>query len=136
MYLIDTSVITETRKGKQANSGVIRFWRVVNPDLVYVSVITIGELRLGVDRLRKRGALDEANKLERWLTLLMTQYGHKVLDFDADCAQLWGRLMARHNNRMIDNQIAATALLYGLQVVTQHPSNFEGTGVKLINPFT
>ena len=136
MYLIDTSVILETRKGKQANPGVIRFWRAVDPDIVYLSVITIGELRLGMDRLKKRGALNEANKLEHWLTLLMTHYGHKIFAFDADCAQVWGRLMARHKNQTNDNQIAAIALLYGLQVVTQYPSNFEGAGVEIINPFS
>ena len=137
MYLIDTNVISEARKKSRANPGVIDFLhRVANTgDPVYLSVITIGELRRGVELIRLRGDAEQAGLLEHWLAAVLEQYADKVLAFDADAAQVWGRLRVPHPGHSLDKQIAATALLHDLTVVTRNSADFAGTGVKVMNPF-
>lgn len=137
MYLIDTNVISEARKKSRANPGVIDFFhRVANAgDPVYLSVITIGELRRGVELIRLRGDAEQAGLLEDWLSAVLDQYADKVLAFEADAAQVWGRLRVPNPEHALDKQIAATALVHDLTVVTRNSADFAGTGVKIMNPF-
>jgi predicted nucleic acid-binding protein len=135
VYLVDTNVISEARKGKKANSGVLRFFQTIDPTELYLSAITIGEIRRGQENIRHRGDLPQARKLEKWLDLIVTEYADKILSFDAECAQVWGRLMSPHAVHPIDKQIASIALIYDLTVVTRNVDDFQGTGVVLINPF-
>lgn len=136
MYLVDTNVISESRKGKKANPGVQGFWRSVDPDAVYLSVQTLGEIRRGIENVKNRGDALQAQVLEQWLNLIATEYRDRVLVFDEDCAQIWGRLMSPHNQNPIDKQIAAIGLIHGLTVVTRNTDDFAGSGVPLINPFS
>lgn len=137
MYLIDTNVISEVRKKLRANPGVIDFFhRVARAgDPVYLSVITVGELRRGVELIRQRGDAEQAGLLEDWLSAVLDQYAEKVLAFDADAAQVWGRLRVPNPEHALDKQIAATALVHDLTVVTRNAADFAGTGVKVMNPF-
>lgn len=137
MYLIDTNVISEARKKARANPGVVQFFnRVARAgDPVYLSVITVGELRRGVELIRLRGDTEQAALLEDWLSAVLNQYADKVLSFDADAAQVWGRLRVPSPEHALDKQIAATALLHDLTVVTRNAADFAGTGVKVVNPF-
>lgn len=137
MYLIDTNVISEARKKSRANAGVIElFDRIARAgDPVYLSVITIGELRRGVELIRLRGDTEQAGLLADWLSAVLGQYADKVLAFDADAAQVWGRLRAPNPEHALDKQIAATALVHDLTVVTRNAVDFAGTGVKVMNPF-
>ena len=135
MYLIDTHVISELHKGDRAHTGVVRFLRTTDADSLFLPVQTLGELRKGVETIRLRRDLDQAHRLEQWLDLVVQSYGDRILDFDHECAQMWGRLMAQGPQHPIDRQIAATALLYDFTVVTQNTPNFDGTGVRLLNPF-
>lgn len=137
MYLIDTNVISEARRKSRANPGVIDFFnRVASAgDPVYLSVITIGELRRGVELIRQRGDTEQAGLLEDWLSAVLEQYADKVLAFDADAAQVWGRLRVPNPEHALDKQIAATALVHDLTVVTRNAADFAGTGVKFMDPF-
>ena len=136
MYLIDTNVISEARKKSRANPGVIDFFNrvVAAGDPVYLSVITVGELRRGVELIRLRGDTEQARLLEEWLSAVLEQYADKVLAFDADAAQVWGRLRVPNPEHALDKQIAATALLHDLTVVTRNAVDFAGTGAKVLNP--
>ena len=137
MYLIDTNVVSEARKRDKANRGVIRFFgkAQVDGDALYVSVITIGEIRRGIELIRHRGDARQARQLESWLALLLREFEEHILDFAHDEAQVWGRLRVPHPENAIDKQIAATALTHDLTVVTRNLEHFEGLGVRLLNPF-
>lgn len=135
MYLVDTNVISEARKGKKANPGVQRFFQAIEAEDLYLSVQTIGEIRRGLENIRHRGDLPQAKKLEAWLDLVVTNYADRILSFDEECAQVWGRLMSPRHEHPIDKQIAAIALIHDLIVVTRNLDDFHGTGTKTSNPF-
>ncbi|MCB1323214.1 MAG: type II toxin-antitoxin system VapC family toxin [Leptospiraceae bacterium] len=138
MYLIDTNVVSEIRKQHNANPGVIAFFQDVidRDEEVFVSVITIGELRRGVDKVRHRGDSDQADRLEHWLNEILGRYSEQILDFSVNEAQIWGRLRVPHPENALDKQIAATALAYDLILVTRNIDDFAGCSVRLMNPFS
>lgn len=135
MYLFDTNVVSELRKGGRANSGVAAFFATLAPEDIYLSVLTIGEIRRGLENVRGRGDEEQAGRLERWLDVMVSDYADRILDFDIECAQVWGKLMAPGSQHPIDKQIAATALIYDLTVVTRNVEDFKPTGIRILNPF-
>lgn len=137
MYLVDTDVISEARKGGAANPGVAQFFERAHATRtpLFLSVITMGEIRHGVERIRHRGDGPQAQRLERWLESLHSQFTDHILPFDADCAQLWGRLLVPDATNSIDKQIAATALIHGLTVLTGNVPHFSRCGVPALSPF-
>lgn len=138
MYLIDTNVVSESRKRSKANKGVRNFFgRVAKEDArVFVSAVTVGELRRGVELIRHRGDRIQAHQLEKWLDQLLLDYEDHILDVTADVSQLWGRLRVPNPENALDKLIAATAWIYDLTVVTRNHKDFSSTGVRLLNPFT
>lgn len=135
MYLIDTNVISEFRKGPNANGGVLEFFRKNSSDDFYLCVQTVGEIRRGVENVRKRGDSTHATRLKSWLSLILDEYADRIIVFDTDCAHVWGRLMSPQAVNPIDKQIAAIALIHGLDVVTRNVSDFHSSGVNVLNPF-
>jgi predicted nucleic acid-binding protein len=98
-------------------------------------VITIGEIRRGIELIRYRGDVRQATQLEVWIDLILNEFGEHILDFCHDEAQVWGRLRVPHPENALDKQIAATALTHELTLVTRNTSHFEGLGLTLLNPF-
>jgi toxin FitB len=137
MYLIDTDVISEIRKGDRANAGVRQFFAAASSEQLplYLSVVTIGELRTGVERLKYRGDVPQAKRLERWLRQITTAHAGSILSIDEETAHVWGRLRVPNPENPLDKQIAATALIHDLTVVTRNIQHFDLTGVRLRNPF-
>ncbi len=137
MYLVDTDVISEIRKGEKANSGVRAFFESAGREGLdlFLSVVSIGELRQGVERIRHRGDGEQARLLERWLKQVSTAYADAILPIDEETAHVWGRLRVPNPEDPLDKQIAATALIHNLTVVTRNTDHFAPTGVRVNNPF-
>ena len=137
MYLIDTNVVSEARKQGRANPGVVGFFERTSTrnEALYLCVVTIGELRRGVELIRRRGDTPQAALLDAWLAHVVGQYADRILAFDSEAAQVWGRLRVPHPEHALDKQIAAIALVNDLTVVTRNTADFSATGVRVENPF-
>ncbi|HDR8955679.1 type II toxin-antitoxin system VapC family toxin [Burkholderia vietnamiensis] len=137
MFLVDTNVISEVRKRERADKGVMAFFRKAAQDDadLYLSVVTVGELRRGVEIIRHRGDKSQATRLENWLDGVLREFASNILAVDEDIGQLWGRLRVPHPEHSLDKLIAATALIHDLIVVTRSVDDFAGTGARVLNPF-
>jgi toxin FitB len=133
MFLIDTVTISELRRRQRDPVLMAWFGRQRATDL-FLSVISIGEIERGIARQR---ATDPgfASALAAWLDGVLALYGERILSFDLQTARRWGALSAALGNRSADLMIAASALEHGLTVVTRNVSDFEPTGVAVLDPF-
>ena len=134
MYLIDTNIISEVRKGGRCDRHVAAWYRSTRDDELFVSVLVIGEIRQGIERLRSRSP-HRAAALERWLEEILASFGERVLPVDERIAQIWGRMRAREVLPVVDAILAATAEAHGLTLVTRNLKDMERSGVRCLNPF-
>lgn len=132
-FLIDTPVVLELRKGKRCHPRVSAFLETTAEDL-YLSVLTLGELRSGVERLRKRDS-KAARLWDRWLHQVVTDHGERVLPVDEAVVEEWGLLLAGGPCPTREGLLAATALAYDLTLVTRSSRALEETGVRVVDPF-
>jgi len=133
-FLLDTNVISELAKTRP-NSKVIAWLGSVPSTDLFLSVITLGEIRKGIENKRAASPGD-ATRLEAWLTTLVLHYRSRVLPFDQDSADQWGRLMALHPTVPVeDSQLAATALQHRLTFATRNVRHIAKTGVAFVDPF-
>jgi len=132
-YLLDTNVISETRKIR-ANPVVTAFLDAADSAGLFLSVLTLGELRKGV-AARRRSDPVVAERLGAWVDGIETMFGDRVLPVDAAVARLWGELSAGRSLSVIDTLIAATAIASGLTLVTRNTGDVEATGVPLVDPW-
>jgi len=133
MYLLDTDVISELRR-RRRNRNVVDWISNVSAADLFVSVVTIGEIELGIARQRVRNP-SFAKDLADWLELTLRAYEERILPLTVGIARRWGRLAAQLGNKQLNLAIAATALEHGLTVVTRNVSDFEPTGVTVLDPF-
>ncbi len=134
MYLIDTNIISEVRKGSRCNRRVAAWYDTIDDDELYLSVIVLGEIRQGIERVRRRDR-HQAAALEKWLVEVIEAFGPRILPVDSAVADAWGRLSARGTFPVIDALLAATAHAHGLTLVTRNVRDIAGTGVRCLNPF-
>jgi len=132
-YLLDTNVISETRKVR-ADSGVIAFLSAADAAALFLSVLTLGELRKGVEAKRRSDPV-AADRLGAWVDGIETTFADRVLPIDAAVARRWGELSAGRSLPVIDALIAATAIEYGLTLVTRNTRDIESTRVALLDPW-
>lgn len=133
-FLVDTNVLSELRKGPRANARVLSWVRSVDDAALHLSVLVIGELRQGVERLRRRDP-PAAAKLDRWLHELIERHADRTLPVDAAVADRWGRLNVPDPLPAVDGLLAATALVHSLTLVTRNVRDVRRTGVRHIDPF-
>ena len=132
-YLLDTNVLSELRKYKGDTRVKTWFEKVEGNDL-FLSVLVVGEIRQGIERLKPRDP-EQAQVYELWLTTLKRDYRERVLTVGRDVAETWGRLNAVQTLPVIDGLLAATALVHDLTLVTRNVTDVARTGVSLLNPF-
>jgi predicted nucleic acid-binding protein len=132
--LIDANVVSELRKRERCNPGVAAWFARVSTDEVFFSVLTVGEIRKGVENIRRRDNT-AAEVLEAWLDDLVTTYTDRLLSIDRSIAERWGHLNAPDPVPVIDGLLAATAIVHGLTLVTRNLKDIERTGVRCMNPF-
>jgi hypothetical protein len=133
MYRLDTDVLSELRRSRRNRNVVAWIGDVTEADL-FLSAVTIGEIELGITRQRVLNP-GFAQDLADWLDVTLRAYGERILPLTVGIARRWGRLAAQLGNKQLDLAIAATALEHGLIVVTRNVSDFEPTGVLVLNPF-
>ena len=133
-YLLDTNVLSELRTPNR-HPAVGTWLASIRPEDMYVSVLTLGEVRRGIERLRPR---DPAHALvfEAWLEEVRSVFADRVLVVDLPVAESWGRIGASDPVPSVDGLLAATALLHGLTVVTRDTAPFERIGVPYLDPWT
>jgi predicted nucleic acid-binding protein len=133
-YLLDTNVLSETRK-RQPAAGVAEWIAATPPDRLHVSVLTMGEIEQGIARVRRRGDRHQASALERWLRDVETAFEDRVLPVTLRVAAVWGRQQYAQPLPVIDALIAATARVHGMAVVTRNVKDFKRAGVDVLSPF-
>jgi hypothetical protein len=132
--LVDTNVLSELRKGRRADANVLRWYQGVEDADLYLSVLVLGEIRCGIERVRKRDRA-AATALERWLDRLTTRYSSQVLPVDETVADVWGTLDAQYQLPAIDGLLAATALAHDMTLATRNTKDVQRAGVRVVNPF-
>ncbi|HKW02942.1 MAG TPA: type II toxin-antitoxin system VapC family toxin [Vicinamibacterales bacterium] len=133
-FLLDTNVVSELRRGDAANPGVIKWFDDQSPRELFLSAITVGEIRQGIEQLRARDAR-QSMFLDRWLKGLVEFYEDRLLYVDGDVAEEWGRMRARRGAPVVDALIAATARVHDLTIVTRNMRDFRVLGVRVLNPW-
>jgi predicted nucleic acid-binding protein len=133
-YLLDTCIISELRRSA-CNPGVTTWMTGIEPEDAFLSVITLGEIRRGIELHRAKDGR-AAGTLERWLLGLEAHYADRVLPITATVADRWGRLSPNQPLPVSDGLIAATGLENKLTIVTRNVADFQRSGVNTLNPFT
>jgi toxin FitB len=132
-FLLDTNVLSELRKGRRCEPRVKQWAATVELEL-HTSVVVLGELKRGVERIRAKDP-GFAAELERWLTRTILVMGTRILPVDQPIALEWGRVSAPRTVPPIDGLLAATARVHGLTLVTRNVKDFSDLGVSYLNPF-
>jgi predicted nucleic acid-binding protein len=131
-FLLDTNVVSEIRRGRDPH---VRAWADGVEDIdLHVSVMTLGEIRKGIELLGSRDPI-QAEVFANWLGELHTRFAERIVPIDVAVAEEWGRLNATMPRNTVDSLIAASARVRGLTVVTRNTGDFEDCGVALINPW-
>lgn len=133
-YLLDTCVISELRK-PHCDDRVATWMAGIQPDEAFLSVLTLGEIRRGIELHRAKDT-KAAGALERWLLGLESHYAERILPITAAIADRWGRLCLNQPIPVSDGLIAATGLEHKLTIVTRNVSDFQRSGVNTLNPFS
>lgn len=133
-YLIDTNVISELRKGNRADSRVTSWYSGLDDDAVFLSVLTLGEIQRGIERIGRRDP-EASSALGEWLARVIMGFQDRIIPVDATIVREWGRLGSPDPLPVVDGLLAATARITGMTLATRNTKDVERTGVDLINPF-
>jgi hypothetical protein len=134
MYLLDTVTVSQTLS-RRANAGALAWIAKQHPARLYLSVVTIAEIRRGAVQARRRDP-KFADRIDLWLDTTASAFAGRIIPIGVSIARIWGTLQASVGHGGEDIMVAATALDRDLTVVTHNVRDFAGLGVRLENPFT
>lgn len=133
-YLLDTNVLSETRR-LRGDEGVKRWVSSTPAGDLYLSVLVVGEVRRGIERLKRRDP-DQAGVYEAWLGTVLRDYADRIVPVDIEAADEWGRMSVPDPVPIVDGLMAATAKVRGMTFVTRNTADVERTGVAVLDPFS
>jgi predicted nucleic acid-binding protein len=133
-YLVDTNVISEIRKGTRCDQHVASWFAEIDDDEIHLSVLVLGEIRGGIEKLRSRDPVQAAT-IAAWLTRVVDSCAERILPVDRYVAETWGRLVARRPLPVVGGLLAATALVHRMTLVTRNERDVIGLGATILNPF-
>jgi len=133
-WLVDTNIISEIRKGTRCHPAVAAWWAGVEERDLFLSVLTVGEIRRGIEGVRHRDPA-KAGALEHWLRYVSDAFGVRIIGVDPAVVDAWGRMSAARSVPVIDALLAATAQVHNLVLVTRNTADVIGLGVRTLNPF-
>ena len=133
-WLLDTNIVSELRKRERSDTNVLAWYAGVDGSSLWLSVLVLGEIRRGIESLRRRDARS-ARALDRWVARLERQHGSRILPVDLPISLEWGRIDAAFGLSPIDGLLAATARVHRLILVTRNTRDVARTGVECLNPF-
>lgn len=134
-FLLDTNVISELRKHERCDANVRRWFDAASDEGIFLSVLVIGEIRHGIELIRRRDAT-ASHALDRWLRDLERRFEARILPVTSEIADRWGRLGLDAPLPPIDGLLAATALHHHLTLVTRDTSHVASSGANILNPFS
>ena len=134
-WLLDTNILSELRKDSRCDAGLRQWFEATADEDLFISVLVLGEIRQGIERIRHRDPV-QARTLEKWLLWLATEFADRLLPVDDKVADKWGRLGLRRPVPVLDAFLAATALVHDLTMVSRDEDGFRNTGVPVVNPFS
>ena len=136
MFLLDTNVVSEVRKGRRSDPNVSNWYAGVIESQLFISSLTIGEIRKGIELARRRRDVDQAEALELWLRTVIQRFSGRILTVDTEEADTWGQISAIRPVPVVDGLLAATAMAHDMTLVTRNVSDVEGLGVRVLDPFS
>ena len=136
MFLLDTNVISEVRKGGRSDPNVSGWYASVSESHLFISSLTVGEIRKGIELARHRNDIDQTESLEAWLQRVIEGFSGRILNVDAQVADSWGQMSAIRPVPVIDGLLAATAVAHDFTLVTRNVSDVEGLGARVLDPFS
>ena len=135
MFLLDTNIISEIRKGDRCDAAVAAWFLGVPERDLMISVLTLGEIRKGITLARNRRDSHQVDVLEHWLRTISIRFADRILPIDERVADAWGRMYGLRNVSAIDGLLAATAVVHDLTLVTRNSADVDGLGATVLNPF-
>jgi toxin FitB len=132
-YLLDTNVVSELRK-RSPDVNVAEWYDGVRSVELHLSILTLGEIRIGIERLRRKDAA-LAHSLDEWLRGLPVMYSSRIVGVDVATADEWGRLNVPDQLPVIDGLLAATAKTQGLTLVSRNTTDLSASGITVLDPF-
>ncbi len=133
-WLLDTNVLSELRKGARCHPGVVRWVEQQPQASLHTSVLVLGEIRRGIERLRRKDA-GQAKVLAQWLERVRQAFAGRILEVTEEAAEAWGRADVPNPRPVVDGLLAATARVNGLTLVTRNTADAADVGVAVFNPF-
>jgi toxin FitB len=133
-YLVDTNVLSEVRKRERCDANVAHWLASVAPEELFLSVLSLGEIRRGIELIRKRDPAS-ARALDKWIAGLEAHYADRILPISSEVADRWGRLSPDQPLPVTDGLLAATGIEHKLTIVTRNTDDFQRSGVNTLNPF-